>query len=327
MGIESIAMMSGSAEAVEPTASPIEQIALADGSLVRVDRDVLARLMEKRLHRFWSLVPKVMGGDGPEAVHDVRVWSRRLQQSLAALFPKPRRGKVRRLRRTLQRVRRSLGEWRDCDVVLELVAREQRRTRSRAKKQAWEAVSDYLREKRNHELLLAQKKLLKYELPDLAGRAQQLLDSPAGEGNNELVISSLRGRIESAWAQWHSALAQSRKTRQAGDIHAFRIASKRLRYRIELAQDLGDEGTRPLLSFLKKLQEALGVWHDRQTLHQAIAETMARPQFLLRQPDAARVLLVELQKDRLRQNAAVDQIFRLAGESTMPSSEQTQVGR
>jgi CHAD domain-containing protein len=320
-------MTSGSAEAVEPAAWPIEQMALEDGPLARVDRNTLARLAEKRLQRFLSLVPKVMGGDGPEAVHDVRVWSRRLQQSLAALFPKPRRGKVRRLRRTLQRVRRSLGEWRDCDVVLELLAREQRRSRSRAKKQAWQLVSDYLREKRGHELLLAQKKLLKYELPGLAGRAQQLLGCPAVEGDAVPLISSLHERIESAWAQWHSALAQSVKTRQAGDIHAFRIATKRLRYRTELARDLGDERTRPLLSFLKKLQEALGVWHDRQTLHQAIAETMARPQFLLRQPDVARVLVAELQKDRSRQNAAVDQVFRLASEHTVRRSKQRQVDR
>jgi CHAD domain-containing protein len=320
-------MINGSAEVVELAVPPIEQIVLEDGPLASVDRDALARLVEKRLQRFLALLPKVMGGDGVEAVHDVRVWSRRLQQSLVALFPKPRRGKIRRLRRTLRRVRRSLGEWRNCDVVLELVARKQRRTRSRAKKQAWQLLIDHLREKRDHESLLAQKKLLKYELSDLAGRAQRLLNSPDGEGNNKLVINALHGSIESAWERWHSALAQSRKTRQAGDVHAFRIATKRLRYRIELARDLGDEKTRPLFSFLKKLQAALGVWHDRQTLHQAIAETMARRQFLLRQPDAARLLLAELQKDRLSQNAAIDQVFRLAGEYTVRRSEQTQVDR
>src|SRR5437870_13437158 len=115
-------MMSGSAEAVEPTASPIEQVALADGSLVRVDRDVLARLMEKRLHRFWSLVPKVMGGDGPEAVHDVGVWSRRLQQSLVALLSEPRRGNVRRVWRRLRRVQSAWAELGRCDVLLAVAA-------------------------------------------------------------------------------------------------------------------------------------------------------------------------------------------------------------
>lgn len=283
-------------------------------TLKTVSHEVLARVLRKRLRRFMSELPGVMGGDDPKAVHNVRVWSRRLQQGFAAFFPKPRPGKARRLRRMLQRARRVLAEWRNCDVMLRLVAREQRRTRSQTKRYAWELVREYLHEKRGRQLLIAQQKLLKYDLPNFAGHVRQLLDHLTGDESAEMSVAPLHGSIENAWAQWQSALAHAEETREARDIHTFRIATKRLRYRLELMHELGEDGMLPLSNWLKELQEALGKWHDRQTLHQVMAETLARPEFLMREPGAARTLLAELEKDRPRQSAALENIFQLAVE-------------
>ena len=283
-------------------------------TLAALNHEARARLLDTRLERFLSQASAVMGGDDPETVHDVRVWSRLLQQSLVALFPKPLPEKARRLRRTLRRVRRALGEWRDYDVVLQLVVRERQRTRSPAKRQAWELVREYLREKRIRQVLRSRQKLLKHNLADFAGRAQRLLERPAGEESAQASVAPLHASIETAWTQWQSALAQAQDTRQARDIHMFRIATKRLRYRIELAHDLEDGDTQPLLDWLKELQEAVGAWHDRQTLHQAIAEALARPEFLPRETDAAHTLLAELERGHSRQGVTVDEIFRLARE-------------
>lgn len=289
-------------------------IGLAGGTPAAVDRGAMAQLVRKRLEKFMSLVPGVMAGDDPETVHDARVWSRRLQQSLTALLPKPMPGKARRLRQTLRRVRRLLGEWRDCDVVLKLVSRELRRTRSQAKRHAWELVLQYVREKRTRQVIRARQKLLKRDLSDFAGRLRRLLDRPAGEDSGQALVAPLRARVETGWVQWQSALAHAQESREGGDIHMFRIATKRLRYRIELVYDLGDGKTQPLLDWLKGLQEALGIWHDYQTLHQAIAKALARPEFLLREADTAHTLLAEMEKGHSRQSVTVDDIFRLAHE-------------
>ena len=112
----------------------------------------LRRLLRKRVKRFVALAPELRADANPKTIHDVRVWSRRLQQAISAFFPKPRPGKVRRLRRTPRRIRRMLGEWRNCDVLLEIVARQQRRTRSEAKRRAWGFVRDYLLQKRSKEV-------------------------------------------------------------------------------------------------------------------------------------------------------------------------------
>jgi CHAD domain-containing protein len=271
----------------------------------------LRRLLRKRVKKFVALAPELSADANPKAVHDARVWSRRLQQAISVFFPKPRSGKVRRLRRTPRRIRRALGEWRNCDVLLEIVAKQQRRTRSEAKRRAWAFVSDYLLQKRSKEVARAEKKLLRQDLGNYTALAQKLIDRPPDE-SPEILMQRLCDSVQGAWTEWQSALTQAQETRAVGDLHAFRIATKDLRYRTELLYDVGHRQLKPQLKWLADLQDAIGVWHDRQVLHEAVAAAVARADILLNELQSARILLAELEKDRSRQGAAVDKIFRLA---------------
>jgi len=234
-----------------------------------------------------------------------------LQQALGAFFPKPRSGKVRRLRRTPRRIRRALGEWRNCDVLFEIVERRQRRTRSDAKRQAWGFVRDYLLQKRAKEVTRAGKKLRRQELGDYAALAQKLLVRPAEE-SPELLMQRLCDGVEGAWTEWQSALTRAQETGALGDLHAFRIATKNLRYRTELLRDVGHKHLKAQLKWLADLQDAIGVWHDRQVLYQAVAKAVARTETLLHERPTVRILLAELEKDCKRERAEVEKIFRLA---------------
>jgi CHAD domain-containing protein len=274
-------------------------------------RRALARLLRKRVKKFVALAPEIRADANPKTVHDVRVWSRRLQQALGAFFPKPRSGKVRRLRRTPRRIRRALGEWRNCDVLLEIVERRQRRTRSDAKRQAWGFVRDYLLQKRAKEVTRAGKKLRRQELGDYAALAQKLLVRPAEE-SPELLMQRLCDSVEGAWTEWQSALTRAQETGALGDLHAFRIATKNLRYRTELLRDVGHKHLKAQLKWLADLQDAIGVWHDRQVLYQAVAKAVARTETLLHERPTVRILLAELEKDCKRERAEVEKIFRLA---------------
>ena len=274
-------------------------------------RRALARLLRKRVKKFVALAPEIRADANPKTVHDVRVWSRRLQQALGAFFPKPRSGKVRRLRRTPRRIRRALGEWRNCDVLLEIVERRQRRTRSDAKRQAWGFVRDYLLQKRAKEVTRAGKKLRRQELGDYAALAQKLLVRPAEE-SPELLMQRLCDGVEGAWTEWQSALTRAQETGALGDLHAFRIATKNLRYRTELLRDVGHKHLKAQLKWLADLQDAIGVWHDRQVLYQAVAKAVARTETLLHERPTVRILLAELEKDCKRERAEVEKIFRLA---------------
>ena len=300
----------------EATTGEIQQAAtLAEAPDSTAVRRALTRLLRKRLKKLVALAPQVYADGNPKTVHDVRVWSRRLQQAVGALFPKPRSGKVRRLRRTPRRIRRVLGEWRNCDVLLEMVAKQQRRTRSDAKRRAWALVRDYLLQKRSKEVARAEKKMLRVDLGDYTALAQRLLDQPPEE-TPEVLMERLRDRARRAWSKWQNALSRAQETRATEDLHGFRIATKGLRYRTELLYDVGLRQVKAQLKWLAELQDVLGVWHDRQVFVLAVAQAVARAEILLTEPRASRILLAELETEQKRQSQEVEKIFRLAAADT-----------
>ena len=56
-----------------------------------------------------------------------------------------------------------------------------------------------------------------------------------------------------------------------------RIATKKLRYALEIAADAGQAGAKPLLKVLKREQERLGHLHDLQALLKHVREAEASP--------------------------------------------------
>ncbi len=308
------------AEAVAPEPNAIRP-ADVNGS---ADRKRFLRPVRKRLKKFVSFIPAVLKGDEAEAVHDVRVWSRRLQQSLISLSPNSSKN-LKRLRRTLRGVRRAVGDWRNCDVALDLLARERGLNHARRKPDSWKLVAKYVAEKRSGEIARARGKLRKCDPADFSRRVRKLLEQLGEAKDSRKMAAALSASVETAWRQWHSALAQARKTRTTDDLHRFRIACKRLRYRIELLRDLGNKDTRPAIQWLKALQEAVGLWHDQQALREVTAEALARPEFLLSESETARALLSELEKRRMQESEAVESIFRLA--QTLPEEHLATKGK
>jgi len=102
----------------------------------------------KYLDRCVSLEPQVLQGDNPEAIHGLRVATRRLQQVMDLVYPSPHSGEIRKIYRGLKRCRSSLSEIRNYDVLLGRVDTALSRKRT-ARREAWEAIGDYLRELRS----------------------------------------------------------------------------------------------------------------------------------------------------------------------------------
>ena len=89
------------------------------------------------------------------------------------------------------------------------------------------------------------------------------------------------------------------------EVHAFRIRTKQLRYRIELARDLGDSNAEAALVFLKSLQDVLGDWHDNVELERLTAEALANPEFLLQHTKLVALLLRKSDRERAVQSNRV----------------------
>ena len=271
--------------------------------------DRLFELSQKRLEKFASLYPRILIKDDPETIHDVRVWSRRLQEILRILFPKPGNKKSRKLARMLRRTRRALGNCRNLDVLASLIQDKIAATGNPVSRDAWDHLRTYILEKRNPELRDARDKLSRYDLVDFVNRTQALLSSLKSSDDSQATLST---SVSKAWADWNETVELAKQQAEPEQIHGLRIAGKRLRYRVELLAELGNSDAKTRIKALKALQDQLGDWHDRQVLLETAGKFLMRANFLANHPDLGRALLVEMERERRRNDAALTNILKSA---------------
>jgi CHAD domain-containing protein len=283
-------------------------------------RGKLEDLLRERMRKFSSLLLEVLAGDSDEAVHDLRVCSRRLQQVVVTLAPVPTVPPQARTQaltqaltmvRALRRARRSLGGWRDCDVLIDLLERKARRIRNPEEKRVWDMVRALALNRRTREIRRARRRLANRKLFTLAHRAQRFIDELAPSRPRDVsgvAAEVLAPSVAAGYAQWRQALALACDGLDAAKIHDFRIRTKQLRYRIELVRDLGADDTQAALGLLKSLQDELGSWHDRAELFRLTTEAVAEPEFLLKH---ARIVAALLHKSDREQAHSRERIRRL----------------
>ena len=248
----------------------------------------------KHLDRCVSLEPKVLQGDDPDAIHDLRVATRRLQQVIDLIYPSPRSGEIRKLYRGLKRCRSSLSEVRNYDVLLERVDAALARKRT-ARREAWEAVGEYLRGLRSARLEKSLRKLAKANLSAIYVRLKEFLpsngisnDVAGSSGRNgaerhlaaEQFYERISDALKTVWTELEQEIAQSRHERDASVLHRTRIAAKRARYLIEVIDAFDVPGSREALIWLRSLQTQLGDWHDLVVFEESVIGMLADRDFL-----------------------------------------------
>lgn len=248
----------------------------------------------KQLNRCVSLEPKVLQGDNPDAVHDLRVATRRLQQVLDLMFPSPRPREIRRLRRRLKRCREVLSEVRNCDVLLDRVDRALASKRA-ARRKARSAIRQYLATRRAASFEKASRKLARANLSELYVRMKECLlrrdgNFSAGENGDqnpdaqtpsmEQFYLRVGENLKAVWGTIEEQTAWSQREPQAAVLHRVRISAKRMRYLVEVLHAFGVPGSAEVLIWLRSLQKHLGHWHDLVVFEDMAIEMIADPDFL-----------------------------------------------
>jgi CHAD domain-containing protein len=266
----------------------------APESRVDAQRSVVQQIALRHLKRFISLEPAALQGDDSEAIHDIRVASRRVQQVIDLLYPKPRPAKIRKLRRTVRRSRSILSDVRNYDVLLERAEKTLRRKRL-ARREVWAAFRKYLTARREESFEKAAARLGKLNLPgcfvqlksQIEKRSDGALPEEAGvsaaaaRGSasfpfHDVVVNSLRQN----WSALESCIEQARQEPSTAGLHALRIAGKRLRYLVEAMAEMDVPGSSVAVERLRQMQQHLGDWHDEEVLCQTMLQMVASPGFL-----------------------------------------------
>ena len=219
--------------------------------------------LERQARAFGTYLPEAVNGE-VEPLHQCRVATRRLRELLPLCGPEVSTGIARRARRCLRRVGRAMGPVRELDVSLEL--EDQLARESIVRDEAEERLRQHILDKREE-------------------HRQQMLDRLRSINTRKLErdlpeVARLLGMRQQtdAWAQVLASRMQSRARllRETVDaagplyiadrVHAVRIATKRLRYVLELAGDTGEARTKRAVRDARSVQETLGRLHDLDVL-------------------------------------------------------------
>jgi len=198
-----------------------------------------------------------------EAVHDMRVASRRLRATLSEFEDNFEPDGWAALREQARRVTTGLGRARELDVTLELVDEIAGDLKGKTKKAAAK-LSGWLANERS-----AFSKEVSAVANDVDSGAfdkglARLLEgaAPSERCYSERAARRLGRRLKRLnkyHRKWRATLVEEH-------LHAVRIQFKKLRYACELYEDAYGDKMRPILKSLKGTQRALGAWNDLRIL-------------------------------------------------------------
>jgi CHAD domain-containing protein len=216
-------------------------------ALVSQRGKLILRKMERNLVR-------LAADPNREAVHDFRTTSRRLETLLDLLLPTRDRNQ-RKLLKLVSGIRRRAGRIRDIDVQLAALRSFKVPQEPRRKTQLMHRLID-LRVKHEQRLgNLINKKVL-IEVTKRIRRASQKLQ--ATSNRDPLAVAKEILRSASTAGPLNDEM-----------LHRYRLAVKRARYAAEFAARSAE--SERFISGLKRLQDALGNWHDWMTLTRTAA--------------------------------------------------------
>jgi len=227
------------------------------------DQSDLVKYLDSLVEKLRELISAALSGEDVDAVHDARVITRRLKAAsdlVETVVSKRCRKPFDRVGKSL---RRQLGPLRDADVMLE-----------------------HLDEFRQAKLQPA----IKWMRDRLAYQRQKVVQTASGQTPPARILArlgswwGLRHDIEAAHDKIGELLTHSIHLQldafieQAEDLigprqndpHQLRIAGKSLRYTLEMARESGVNLPKSVGTLFKRMQTALGLWHDFVVLAERI---------------------------------------------------------
>jgi CHAD domain-containing protein len=255
---------------------------------VDVIREALAKMLAQ--------ADGVRDGSDIEAVHDMRVASRRLRAALTVFGPAFAGKGFERFEKDVKAVTRELGEARDLDVMIDTLEKMESDLPP-----SEQAGIDHFVHIKQEERAALQKHVVtaldtveQRDLPDRLDRIVEKSPPPEqdtgaaqpgrnGTGSDEggvdpdAPITTNASRLVAARVaelfSWEPFIHDAARV---AELHAMRIAAKRLRYTMELFAPFYSPEFKSAIGQVKRVQELLGDVHDADVLVPELANYLRR---------------------------------------------------
>lgn len=235
------------------------------------------RTLRKRFAAVLAEIDNVRERNDIDAVHDVRVASRRFHAA-ALLFsdciPAP---PLRACERYVRRLRKSAGAARDCDVQRLFVQRLLAGPLPAKYLPGLERLAvrlDQKRERHSAEIEAAIRTFERHRIPAIMRRA---LAAPLMKRRVPMTLRQRAAREIVIHLSSMLAFQQfARQPSAAVQLHQMRIAAKRLRYVMEIFNPVYRGRLKPYIKTVRSIQDALGEMHDCNVWLQSLPQIIEK---------------------------------------------------
>ncbi|HEY2435464.1 MAG TPA: CHAD domain-containing protein [Vicinamibacterales bacterium] len=256
----------------------------------------LVRLLDRRTRALArQLAAAVAGKDA--GVHQARVASRRLREALPVLTKGLHHTKAGKARSKIKKLTAALGTVRELDVTLHLL--DELAEQPGIPRTALADVRAEVMEAREDRRAVMLKRLEGVDRAKLGHRLASVRRAVAA-GGTESWRAALAVRIARRARRLDEAIDSAGRVYNPEGLHRVRIAAKKLRYALEIADETGAVPCRDAVRSLKRVQDALGRLHDLQVLQHHVAVVGAAPRHRRSTPDAGLAVLSRLIEDQCR---------------------------
>ena len=225
-------------------------------------------IIRQRLAALSRTLPGARKGD-VQAVHQARVATRRIREALP-LVARGRTGKS--LKKSVRKLTRALGPVRELDVAL--MNLDQLRNSGDVSEAAIARLRQLITEERQRLGAEMVRLISHFNLEKFQKKAVEAVahgPEPSGSRDPRRIAAAL-GRTARRAEGLHAAIDNAAGIYLPDRLHQVRITVKKLRYALEIAQDLSGSRATTRVRTLKRVQDLLGRMHDLEML---IARTRA----------------------------------------------------
>jgi CHAD domain-containing protein len=210
----------------------------------------------------------------PDAVHDLRVAIRRLDQALVVFKPHLHRKPSKRIRKHLKTLLSAAGEVRNCDIAARILSKTerpgaaalQRKVRDQ-RKDAQKSLLDRLKQ------LSLRTQLSKWS--NELGLGPTSVDFPA-----ETVKTTARSTLPQHCQRFFEAGEAAASHSSGEKLHEFRIQAKKFRYTLEQFVPVYGSIAEAWIREVRSVQTVLGAMNDYRTVLSMAADAGCRRKLL-----------------------------------------------
>jgi CHAD domain-containing protein len=229
-------------------------------------------VLSAKMQPLFELEGSALSGTDMDAVHDMRVASRRTREAIAIFAPLYRDSDIDEPLRSVKAVTKALGAVRDADVFIDHLAELARDAEDEQERLALAYFISWRQAERSHDLDRMRRKLARVGLDK---RRVRLTRALYGFKKNADIIAPLGWLAQDVLGErlnaFYSHLPAALDEAAIGDQHAMRIAGKHLRYAIETFKSCIDpKRFDALRGTITSFQDALGEMRDRDVFLLAI---------------------------------------------------------